>query len=597
MIETFRKLRNLLDRREQRNALLLIGLMLTMGLMEALGVASIMPFMAVVSNPELIETNSHLSAIHKALGFADRSDFLIFLAAVAFFAVVGRIAFTALTNFATARYSEMRTYALSTRLLESYMRRPYSWFLNKHSAEMGRAVLTEADQVIRGSLMPALNLISQGSIAVFLIALIVLVQPIVALTAVVVLGGAYFLIFFNLRRFWRKIGRERFVANGQRYLALQEALGGIKEVKVGGLERAFVRRFAEGAYRFSRLKSLHLVAAEMPRHILEALAIGGILIVTLVLLTTERGEFSQVFPVLALFAFAGLRLLPAIQKVYANMASLRFSAPALDALHADLQTTEVAVVSPSGTRGEPLPLRERLELRDVTYTYPNAERPALTDISMTIPSKSTVGFVGSTGAGKTTVVDVILGLLVPQKGEITVDGVRITSENCLNWRQTIGYVPQHIFLADETVAANIALGAPTNKIDMQAVEQVARVAELHDFVIRELPLGYDTKVGERGVRLSGGQRQRIGIARALYHDPEILILDEATSALDNVTERAIIDAVRNLSHRKTILIIAHRLTTVRACDELFLLERGRLKAHGPYADLRKADREFRQMAL
>ena len=335
----------------------------------------------------------------------------------------------------------------------------------------------------------------------------------------------------------------------------------------------------------------------MPRHALEALAIGGILIVTLVLLTTESGEFSRVFPVLVLFAFAGLRLLPAIQKLYSNVASLRFSGPALDALYADLEPTRAAVAVPLVTKGEPLPLRQRLELRNVTYTYPNAERPALSNLSLTIPAKSTVGFVGSTGAGKTTIVDVILGLLEPQKGEIVVDGVSITSENYHCWRQSIGYVPQHIFLADESVAANIALGAPPNKIDMQAVEEAARVAELHDFVIRELPQEYQTKVGERGVRLSGGQRQRIGIARALYHDPDVLLLDEATSALDNITERAVIDAVRNLAHRKTILIIAHRLTTVRICDELFLLERGRLKAQGTYSDLRKADREFRQMAL
>jgi ATP-binding cassette, subfamily B, bacterial PglK len=599
MIEILRKLRDLLDRRERRNAVLLLGLMLVMGLVEALGVASIMPFVAVLSNPQLIESNSYLSAVYKGLGFADRSAFLIFLATLAFIVVVGRIALTALTTFATARYSEMRSFSLSTRLLESYLRRPYSWFLNHHSADMGKGILWEVEAVVKGGLVSALNLISQSAIAVFLIALVLVVQPLVALSATVVLGGAYSLIYINLRRYLSKIGRARFRANHRRYLTVQEALAGIKELKVGGLERAYLRRFSEAAYRFSSLKATSAVVGAMPRYFLEALTIGGLLTVILVLLTTQGGELSRIFPVLALYAFAGLRLLPALQSVYANLASLSLSGAALHALHADLgnaQNAKPPVAALAVTRNKPLPLRQSLELRNVTFAYPNAERPTLSNVSLTIPARATIGFVGSTGAGKTTVVDVIVGLLEPQEGEVVVDGVRITSENYHCWRQTIGYVPQHIFLADETVAANIALGAPPDKIDLQAVEKAARVAELHDFVIGELPQDYQTKVGEKGVRLSGGQRQRIGIARALYHDPDVLVLDEATSALDSVTERAVMDAVHNLAHKKTILIIAHRLTTVRACDRLFLLEKGRLKAHGTYDDLLNADREFRQMA-
>ena len=517
MIDLFRNLRDLLDGRERRNALLLLGMLLVTGLVEAIGVASIMPFMAVLSNPELIQTNPYLSATYKGLGFSSVSAFLIFLAAAAFIVVVGRIAVSALTSYATARYGEMRSFTLSTRLLESYMRRPYSWFLNRHTADMGKAVLHEVDQVIKGNLMCALNLLSQGAVAACLIALIVMVRPLVAVTATVVLGGAYSLIYFSLRRYLSTIGRERFRANQQRYQTVTEALAGIKEIKVGGLEHAYLRRFSAAAYRFSSVKAMNTVVNQMPRHFLEALAIGGILTVTLVLLATERGEFSRMFPVLVLYTFAGLRLLPAVQNIYANLASLRFGGAALDALHADLEdtvATKARIVAGTVTSNKPLPLCRRLELRNVTYTYPNAESPALLNLSLTIPARATIGFVGSTGAGKTTVVDVILGLLEPQQGKVVVDGVRLTPENNRRWQQTIGYVPQHIFLADETVAANIAFGVPPDKIDMQAVEQAARVAELHDFVIRDLPQGYQTTVGERGVRLSGGQRQRMGIARA-----------------------------------------------------------------------------------
>jgi ABC-type multidrug transport system fused ATPase/permease subunit len=292
-------------------------------------------------------------------------------------------------------------------------------------------------------------------------------------------------------------------------------------------------------------------------------------------------------------------LLPVIQKVYANLASIKLNKMPLAALHADLSktgTTSAQFVMPVKKRGKPLPLRQCLELRNVTYTYPTAEQPSLINLSLTIPARSTTALVGSTGAGKTTVVDVVLGLLEPQNGEIVVDNIRVTSDNYPNWRQAIGYVPQHIFLADQTVAANIALGSTPDKIDIRAVERAACLADLHDFVARELPQSYFTKIGEGGVRLSGGQRQRIGIARALYHDPEVLILDEATNALDGTTERAILDALRNLTHRKTILIITHRLATVRACDRLFLLEEGRLKSQGTYDYLFATSQDFRQMA-
>ena len=599
MIGTFRKLRALLDKRAQRHALLLLVLLPVMALVETLGVASIMPFAAVLSNPELIQTNPYLSAAYHGLGFTDPSAFTIFLGAATFALVLAGIVFTALTNYATARYSEMRSFRLSTRLLESYLRRPYGWFLDRHSADMAKRVLTETETVIKGSLLSALNLVSQAAIVVFLISLLIWIRPWVAVTATLVLGGAYSLIYLGFRLYLTRIGRDRFDAGWQRSKTVYEALGGIKELKVGGLEPAYLRRFSAEAYVYGQRGAMYAVINELPRQCLEALAIGGSLVVILVLLATQGNDLSLIFPVLVLYAFAGLRLLPAVQKVYANLASLRFGAAALDALYADLDDPACpqAPLAAAGISNTRLPFHQHLELRNVTYSYPKAEQPTLINLSLTIPARTTVAFIGGTGAGKTTVVDVILGLLEPEKGEMRVDGVCVTRENCRQWQQAIGYVPQHIFLTDETVAANIALGAPPDHIDMQAVERAARAAKLHDFVIRDLPQGYQTNVGEQGVRLSGGQRQRIGIARALYHDPDIIVLDEATSALDYVTERAVMAALHSLAHRKTILIVAHRLTTARACDRLFVFEAGRLKAHGTYDDLLKADQEFRQIAV
>ncbi|HEX2473840.1 MAG TPA: ATP-binding cassette domain-containing protein [Lacipirellulaceae bacterium] len=335
----------------------------------------------------------------------------------------------------------------------------------------------------------------------------------------------------------------------------------------------------------------------VPKSAFEIVAQGGLLIVLMVLLGWSGQEnFSNVVPMLGLYAFAGMRLIPALQEIYGTLTKMTFGQAALDRLYNDLALA-AASPAPSHPRDVvPLPLHQLLELRGVTFAYPNAERRALADISLSIPARTTTGFVGATGAGKTTLVDVILGLLEPQRGEVLVDGTSVYPDNIRAWQRSIGYVPQNIFLADDTVAGNIAFGVPRDRIDMQAAERAAKCAELHTFVLEELPDGYQTKIGERGIRLSGGQRQRVGIARALYHDPDVLIFDEATSALDNLTEKAVMDAIRNLAHLKTILVIAHRLSTVRPCDRIFLLDRGQLKTAGTFDELLAHDAGFKKLA-
>jgi len=308
----------------------------------------------------------------------------------------------------------------------------------------------------------------------------------------------------------------------------------------------------------------------------------------------QSGSFANAMPVIALYAFAGYRLIPALQQVYRSMTQLRFVSPALEALHKDLMNIQPAVVNEPQT---PMPLNETITLSNVFYCYPNAITPALRDINLTIPVNKTVGLVGSTGSGKTTMVDLILGLLDAQEGTLAIDDQPITNLNKRAWQRSIGYVPQQVYLTDDTISSNIAFGVEPELINQTHVEEAAKIANLHEFVTSDLPLGYATTVGERGVRLSGGQRQRIGIARALYHNPNVLILDEATSALDNLTEQAVMDAVNNLEHTITIIIIAHRLNTVKDCDTIFLLEKGELKAQGAFDELVKASELFHEMAV
>jgi ABC-type multidrug transport system fused ATPase/permease subunit len=424
-----------------------------------------------------------------------------------------------------------------------------------------------------------------------------IVQPELAVPFIAVLGGVYWLIYWVSRHYLHRAGETRVDANSERFRLSSEALGGIKEVKILGLEDTFLRRFEEPSRRFARAVVVRELVTQIPQYSLPAIAFIGVMLIVQYQLFLH-GYVAQALPLIALFVVAGSRLMPAFQGVYQCWSRLRFATPALDNLLRDLpkgtpllQNSEVK----SSTWGKNFSLCDQLELRNISYGYPGATIPVLHEVSLTIPARALVGFVGHSGSGKTTLADIILGLLDVDNGQLLVDGTLISKANKRSWQRCVGYVPQHIFLADASVAANIAFGIDHAEIDMLAVQRAAQVANLHDFVTAELKCSYDTMIGERGIRLSGGQRQRLGIARALYRDPPILIMDEATNALDTITERAVMDAVANLAHKKTIILIAHRIATVRYCDLIFLLEGGRILASGSYNALVGDSARFREM--
>jgi len=631
MLSILRKFHRLLTPRERRNAVILFCMILATGVLEALGVASVMPFLSVLSNPEVIQENALLQTAYNSLGFSSTKTFLFFLGVAVFSVVVFGLSLKALTQYFLARFTQMRNYSLSSSLLRTYLSRPYIWFLNRHSADLGKSILSEVQQVVNQALMPTAEIIAQSVIVLCLIVTLLLVDLMVCVVAALLLGGSYLGIYMVLRKYLSRMGTDRVHANKERFQIAQEALGGIKEVKAAGLEWGYWRSFQKPARRFSHHQAANAIIGQVPRFVLEAIAFGGMLLVILLLLAVRGDTLEHVLPTLGVFAFAGMRLLPAMQKVYQNATKLRFGSPALDVLYNDFFSPEDQASSTKPQAPDPkkdearrtktpkanqaqganniIFLNSQLTLENISFTYPDAAQPAIQDLTLTIRPRTTVAMAGTTGAGKTTLVDLIMGLLPPTKGKILVDGVPIIGDqssahnsslsshhSLRSWQQALGYVPQHIFLADDTIAANIAFGVPQDQIDMAAVRRAATIAELHKFVVSELPYGYETTVGERGVRLSGGQRQRIGIARALYHDPDVLILDEATSALDNLTEKAVMDAVHNLSRQKTIILIAHRLSTVQKCDQIFLLEHGRLHAQGTYTELLEISQEFRRMA-
>jgi ABC-type multidrug transport system fused ATPase/permease subunit len=594
----YRRLLTILDPHERRRFWMLCFMILIMGTLELIGTASILPFLAVISNESMIQENKILHYLYEFFNFSSSDNFLVFLAICTSILILFGQLFKSLTIYALTRYSRMREYSIGKRLLTSYLHRPYDWFLNQNSADLGKNILSEVERVTNGVLVPALRVLAFGTIVTMMAFLLVITEPLAALGGVVIVGGGYVFFFMMSRRYLSRIGGERIHANTARFQAAQEALGGVKDVKLMGLEESYLRRFRRPSMLFAHYQAMAEIIREVPRFMLEAIVFGAMMAFLVILLITAEDGVDEALPVIGMFALAGAKLFPAAQNVYRAMGNLRYGMPALDNLLAEFDTRTTRRSRGSLIEGDDsaIRLRRRLEFVDVAYAYPEATRPALCGLSLDVRANTTVGLVGPSGAGKTTAVDVLLGLLSPQSGEVRIDGTVLDASNVRAWQNRLGYVPQQIFLIDDSIAANIALGCTDEEIDMAAVERAARVADLHDFVVQDLPDGYRTDVGERGVRLSGGQRQRIGIARALYHDPDVLILDEATSALDNLTERAVMDAVHNLGHAKTIVIIAHRLSTVRNCDKIFMLEHGRCTAAGDYDDLFEQHERFRELA-
>ena len=574
-MQTLKKLLFLLNLYERKRMILILILIIIVALLDMIGIASILPFIAVLTNPTLIDTNFILNNMFQTLsifGVENTQQFIFSLGILVFLLLIISLIFKALSTYLQIRFILMLAHNIGKRLVEGYLRQPYSWFLNRHSADLGKTILSEVGNVTGNGVGKLIELIAKGTVTVTIIILLIIVDPKLTLIVGFSLGLAYVIIFYSLRTYLNRIGKESLENNLLRFTAVSEAFGASKEIKVGGLEQTYIKIFSNSSETFAKTQASSLIVASLPRFFLEAIAFGGVLLMILYMML-QSGSFNNSLPIISLYVFAGYRLMPALQVIYASFTQIIFVGPSLDKLYDDIKSLKL---SNENQEQGVLSFTKTINLKNINYSYPNASRTALKDISLSIPAKSRVGLVGTTGSGKTTTVDIILALLEGQKGTLEVDGKVITKQNSRSWQRSIGYVPQYIYLSDDTIAANIAFGVELKDINQTAVEKASKIANLHEFVLNELPEQYQTTIGERGVRLSGGQRQRIGIARALYHNPHVLILDEATSALDNQTELAVMDAVNNSDKNITIIIIAHRLNTVKNCDIIFKLEKGKL---------------------
>ena len=591
--EIMRKYAMLLEAGARRQFYALCALAVGAAFLETLAVASIMPFLAALAGPEAGGGDPHVAKLHALLGAQSQAQHLAYVGGLVLLLLVLANALSAATTWLMLRFANRQGHALSVRLLGSYLAKPYEFYLDRHTAELQKNVFAEVYRVTGGILIPAVQIVAKLCVVLFVSALLVIINPLMALVIAAVLGGAYALLYGLARGALHGAGRVSVEAGTLRARHALESLSGAKEIKLLGREAEFLERFREPSLRWADAQTRAQALAQLPRHAVETVAFSLILALAIYLLNAERG-MGELLPLLGVYAFAGYRLIPALQLVFAGFAAVRNSRAALDAVVQDLMPAPDAPATRAGAQGR-LGLRQAIELQGVRYRYPGAGSWALEPVTLRIPKNSSVALVGATGCGKTTVVDLLMGLLPPAEGCLRVDGMAIDERNVRAWQRSIGHVPQQIFLCDDTIARNIALGLPAAQVDMARVERAAQLARLHEFVLGELPKGYDTLVGDRGIRLSGGQRQRIGIARALYHDPEVLVFDEATSALDNATENALLESLQGLAGRKTLITVAHRMTTVQHCDRIYVMEKGRIVESGTYAELSARADRFRAL--
>lgn len=570
-MQTLNKILFLLSSQERKRAGLLLVMIVIMAFLDMIGVASILPFMTVLTNPSVIETNFILNSMFRAssiFGVETQQHFLFSLGILVFLLLIISISFKAFTNYLQIRFVLMLEHSIGKRLVERYLQQTYSWFLSRNSSDLGKNILSEVGLLISSGIQPLIELISKSMIVTAITILLAIVNLKLTLSVSLSLSLAYLFIFYFIRSYIHRSGKERFINNQLRYITVSEVFGAIKEVKAGSLEKKYIKNFSNYSKTFAKTQALAKLISLLPRFILEVIAFGGILLILLLIIKKEE-NFNYAIPILSLYVFAGYRLIPALQQVYSSFVSLTFAGPALNKLYDELKILKT--LNENGDQST-FVFNKEISLKNIHYNYPNKLDAVLKDINLTIPAKSTVGLIGPTGCGKTTLVDIILGLLEPQKGTLEVDGTVITKKNTRSWQRSIGYVPQQIFLSDDTIAANIAFGMEPEEINQDKIEKSAKIANLHDFVVSELPKKYQTVIGERGIRLSGGQRQRIGIARALYHNPRLLILDEATNSLDNETEQAVMDAINIINKKITIIMVAHRLNIVKNCDIIFKID-------------------------
>jgi ATP-binding cassette, subfamily B, bacterial PglK len=597
MYSSIRKLYTLFPREDKYRIILLMFLTLIGSLLEVVGVGAIPGFIATIAVPEKVVEIPIIKSITELLGISTSTELLVWGAGGLLLLFVVKNSYLSFLHYYKLKFLYNSNVKLSEKLYWKYLLAPYVFHIERHSSEILRNVKKETQNILNGVLVPMMNIVMRFIMLVGIFLMLLYIEPLLSVLTLIVFSFTGWLFLNFTKNKMKAYGIEALHHRKMITFNVMEALGGLKETKVLNREGYFFEKFSYNVVRMAVASRFQKYVSRLPALIIETITVLGLLGITIALVLQGR-EIALIIPILALFGMAAVRMMPAIKEIVSDYTNIQYTKFSIDPVYNDLALLKHqsnGIYRKRKIEREPIPFNDRIELRHVSYTYPNSKVEAIRSINLTIKKGDVIGFVGPTGAGKTTIVDVILGLLRPDNGSVYVDNFDIW-DNLLGWQKNVGYIPQFIYLLDNTIKRNVAFGLRDEEIDEEKLFNGIKTAQLEDFV-QSLPDKLETRVGERGVRLSGGQRQRIGIARALYNNPKVLIMDEATSALDNLTERFFIEALEQLRGDRTIIIIAHRLTTVKNCDRLYFMKNGIVEASGTYDELMDSTEEFKLMSL
>lgn len=587
---------SLLTPNQVRQFYVLQILVIIMAFAEIVGIASIAPFMALVGDISLLEGGGIFAKFYRFSGVSSPTDFIFYAGLTVLLTLTFSTLISMYTIWKLSLYATKVGTEISNRLYSHYMQQGWLFHSSTSNAQLTKQVASEAMRVTDSIIQPLLHMNAKIVLATFISISILIYDPLIAISGLIVFTCAYISLYILVRNRLRMNGYKISLIATERFRLINEGFGGIKDVLLLNRRYDFVKRFQHSGKEFAHVLGTNAAISQVPRYFMELIAFGAMISLVLLLIKLHEGDLGTVLPILAVYALAAFKLLPALQQIYASITQIKGNEAAFEAIKEDLiESLNTLNNIDQKVSNEHLVLNQQISFKDMSFTYPGKTNPAVNCLNMIIPVNSVIGLVGASGSGKSTTIDLLIGLLNPQTGGLYVDDICINIDNKRAWQNTIGFVPQDIFLSEGTIAENIAFGLSIQDINLDQVSKAIELANLSE-LIDQLPEGVNTKVGERGVQLSGGQRQRIAIARALYHQADVLVFDEATSALDGITEKIIMEAIHKLSGQKTIIMIAHRLKTVQKCDIIYIMDKGEIVDRGTYQKLVENNSKFREMA-
>lgn len=595
MIKFIKELFFLLTPKQRKNFYFLQVLVVVMSFMEILGVASIIPFMTLVGDISQLQRDTYAAKVYQLTGLNSELQFVFFVGVGVLIMLLIASLISMYTTWKISMFSTRVGAEISSKLFNHYLKQDWLFHTTSSTAQLTKKVAVEASRVAIGVVMPLMHMNARVVMASFMILTIFIYDPLVAMIGFIIFAFSYFVLFKSVRSILHRNGVAISDVNEKRFRLMNEGFGGIKDVLLLGRDFDFINRFVKTSDVLAYSQGVNTTLTQVPRYLMELVTFGSMIALVLYLIINHEGDLGVILPILSVYALAGFKLLPSFQLIYTSLARIKSNSPGFTSIRRDLINSLNTEEITNQIERTYLYPKKQLELQDITFTYPGNEEPAIHKLNISIPVNSVVGIVGPSGSGKSTLIDILLGLINPDEGKLIIDDDVINENNRRSWQNSIGFVAQDIFLSEGSIAENIAFGVQSDQIDLNKVKQTLKLAHLTELV-QSYKDGIHTKVGERGVQLSGGQCQRVGIARALYHNAEVLVFDEATSSLDGLTEKMIMEAIHNFSGRKTIIMIAHRLKTVEKCDKIFFLEEGRLTDSGTYKELIESNEHFKRMA-